>query len=140
MDKTKAVELKDKPPCPCMSGLSYTSCCAKYHTGSSKPETAEQLMRSRYTAYHKSLVNYLVSTTHPDKLKPNYRHQLESTKDDMDWTGLEILSTSMGTKSDKIGKVHFIARYIMNDNAGEMEEHSRFRRYKGDWVYYDEKG
>ncbi|MFT4533023.1 MAG: SEC-C motif-containing protein [Saprospiraceae bacterium] len=123
-----------------MSSDPYVSCCMVYHKEIAKPETAEKLMRSRYTAYHMSLVDYLVKTTHPDKLRPNYRHQLESTKNDMDWTGLEILSSSMGTKSDKIGKVRFLAHYIMNDKPGEMEEHSRFRRYKGDWVYYDEKG
>ena len=140
MNNTKVEDKKNEPPCPCVSGLSYTSCCAKYHTGLSKPQTAEELMRSRYTAYHKAIINYLVETTHPDKLRPNYKHQLESTKDDMDWTDLEIISTSMGTKSDKIGKVRFIAKYVMNTKEGSMEEHSRFRRYKGDWVYYDEKG
>jgi SEC-C motif-containing protein len=140
MDNTKVEEEKNEPRCPCMSGLSYTSCCAKYHTGFSKPETAEQLMRSRYTAYHLALVDYLVNTTHPEKLRPHYRQQLESTKDDMDWIGLEVISSSMGTKTDKIGKVRFIAKYIINKEEGSMEEHSRFRRYKGDWVYYDEKG
>ncbi|MFT6336571.1 MAG: SEC-C motif-containing protein [Halioglobus sp.] len=140
MKNIEVEEKKNEPPCPCMSGSSYISCCAKYHTGLSKSETAEQLMRSRYTAYHMSLIDYLVNTTHPNKLRPNYRHQLESTKDDMDWTGLKIISSSMGTKTDKIGKVRFIAQYVMKAEKSSMEEHSRFRRYKGDWVYYDEKG
>lgn len=126
--------------CPCAGKKPYRSCCMPYHKGTAKPETAEQLMRARYTAYQMALVNYLVETTHPDKLRPNYRYQLESTKDDMDWMELEVLSTSMGTKSDKIGKVRFIAKYTINTKDGSMEEHSRFRRYKGDWVYYDEKG
>jgi SEC-C motif-containing protein len=139
MDNSNVEVKKNEPPCPCMSGLSYTSCCAKYHSGS-KPETAEQLMRSRYTAYHMALVDYLVNTTHPDKLRPNYRHQLESTKNEMDWTDLKRVSSSMGTKTDTIGKVRFIAKYIMQSKEGSMEEHSRFRRFKGDWFYYDEKG
>lgn len=97
-------------------------------------------MRSRYAAYHHALVDYLIDTTHPDQIKPKYRIQLESTKHDTIWKGLEILSTSMGSASDKIGKVRFIAHYHMNGEDGSMEEHSRFRRYKGDWVYYDDKG
>ena len=126
--------------CPCNSSMPYTSCCMPFHKGKEKPETAEQLMRSRYTAYYLALVDYLVTTTHPNKLQPNYKHQLEITKNDTDWKSLEILSTSMGTKTDKIGKVRFIARYIMNGKQGEMEEHSRFRKYKGNWVYFDDRG
>lgn len=126
--------------CPCTSSKSYSSCCESFHKGTAKPETAEQLMRSRYTAYHLVLVDYLVKTTHPDKLHPNYRQQLESTKNDTDWLGMEVLSTSMGTQSDKIGKVHFIARYAINGKETEMQEHSRFRRYQGNWVYFDDEG
>lgn len=132
--------IKGETPCPCMSDLSYTQCCHPYHEKLSKPDTAEQLMRSRYTAYYLGLVDYLVLSTHPDKLSPNYRNQLESTKDDTDWTGLEVLATSMGMKADKIGKVHFKALYTANDKEYQMEEHSRFRRYQGGWVYYDDKG
>jgi len=123
-----------------MSNLKYLSCCKPFHDGKEKPETAEQLMRSRYTAYHLALVNYLIRTTHPDKIRPNYQSQLEKSKNDTSWTGLEILSISMGQKSDKIGKVRFVAHYEMAGQTSSMEEHSRFKRYKGDWVYFDEKG
>lgn len=126
--------------CPCKSKQSYETCCKPFHKGDSKPETCEQLMRSRYTAYYKSLVEYLVKTTHPSKLKPNYKDQLERTKNDTNWVGLEVLKTTLGTDTDKIGKVHFIAHYIQNGQQAHMEEYSRFRRYKGNWVYYDDKG
>jgi len=101
-----------------MSNLKYLSCCKPFHDGKEKPET----------------------TTHPDKIRPNYQSQLEKSKNDTSWTGLEILSISMGQKSDKIGKVRFVAHYEMAGQTSSMEEHSRFKRYKGDWVYFDEKG
>jgi len=126
--------------CPCQSNNSYNECCQPYHLGVSKPDTAEQLMRSRYTAYYYRLVDYLVITTHPDKLKRSYRAELTRSIGDTEWTGLTILSTSVGTKKDKIGKVEFVASYEMNGKSDSMQEHSRFRRYKGDWVYYDGKG
>jgi len=132
--------MDDLDSCPCMSSISYLDCCKPFHEGSAKPETAEQLMRSRYTAYHLALVDYLVRTTHPDKVRPNYRTQLEKSKYDTLWKGLEIISTSMGQKSDKIGKVRFVAHYEMAGQINSMEEHSRFKRHKGDWVYFDEKG
>lgn len=37
--------------CPCQSGHHYADCCGKFHLKQAFPETAEQLMRSRYTAY-----------------------------------------------------------------------------------------
>lgn len=126
--------------CPCQSNSTYQECCEPYHLRSSKPHTAEQLMRSRYTAYYYRLVDYLVVSTHPDKLKSTYRHDLEQSIDDTNWLDLKILKTSMGSEIDKIGKVEFIANYEMNGKTDSLHEHSRFRRYKGDWVYYDGEG
>ena len=37
--------------CLCGSGIDYQHCCGFYHSGEKIPETAEALMRSRYTAY-----------------------------------------------------------------------------------------
>ena len=41
---------RDREPCPCGSGQSYTTCCGPWHAGVPAP-TAEALMRSRYSAY-----------------------------------------------------------------------------------------
>lgn len=37
--------------CPCGSSRSYADCCEPFVTGAAKAQTAEQLMRSRYTAF-----------------------------------------------------------------------------------------
>ncbi|HVL75240.1 MAG TPA: YchJ family metal-binding protein, partial [Noviherbaspirillum sp.] len=37
-------------PCPC-GGQNYETCCARYIEGEALAQTAEQLMRSRYSAY-----------------------------------------------------------------------------------------
>lgn len=50
-------------PCPC-GGPSYEACCARFHRGE-EPETAEALMRSRYSAFVKRDVAYLQRTLHP---------------------------------------------------------------------------
>ena len=51
---------REESLCPCKSRLSYALCCLPFHQGKAKPETAEQLMRSRYSAYFFRLVDYLV--------------------------------------------------------------------------------
>lgn len=126
--------------CPCNNNALYTDCCEPYHLGLEMPDTAEQLMRSRYSAYALKLVDYLVATTHKDKLKSSYRRNLLATINDIQWIGLEIIKTTAGGPNDKSGKVRFEAGYIENKSKGTMEEYSRFKRVSGRWYYYDGKG
>lgn len=60
-----AKTLSKQAACPCGSGATYKECCRRYHDGE-LPPTAEALMRSRYSAYSKGLVQYVVDTTHPE--------------------------------------------------------------------------
>ena len=129
-----------KESCLCGSKQPYLNCCSIYHTKSELPSTAEQLMRSRYTAYALKLVDYLVETTHPDKLKSSYRRKLVATINDIQWTKLEIVKTSAGGMNDKAGKVKFEASYVEQGEEGVLEEHSRFRKIADHWYYYDGKG
>ena len=67
--------LTDQGPCPCGGG-SYQSCCAPLHRGEQRASTAEQLMRSRYAAFVKGELEYLLAT-HPeaDVLEAERRQQ-----------------------------------------------------------------
>ena len=49
--------------CPCGSELSYAECCEPVIKGEKAAETAEQLMRSRYSAYVKTEIDYLLDLT-----------------------------------------------------------------------------
>ena len=111
-----------------------------FHYGTAKPETAVQLMRSRYSAYFFRLVDYLVSTTHPDTREPNLKAQLEDSIHQANWRFLTILGSSKGGKDDKTGKVEFVAEYFIGSELHELHERSRFKRHKGAWKYLDAKG
>ena len=50
-------------PCPC-GGALYAQCCGPLHQGVPAP-TAEALMRSRYSAYVRGDVDYLIASWHP---------------------------------------------------------------------------
>lgn len=110
-----------------------------FHYGRAKPDTAEELMRSRYSAYFFRLTDYLFETTHPDTRTPKLKAELESNIREVNWSGLEILDVVKGGKDDKVGKVEFVAKYFYNDEPQELHERSRFRRYKGAWRYLDGK-
>jgi len=57
--------------CPCDSGKAYKQCCHPLHEGS-PAANAEQLMRSRYTAYVLMLEEYLLQTFWRKKWKKRY--------------------------------------------------------------------
>ena len=139
-DFEKIPREREESLCPCKSRKSYAQCCMPYHYGKAQPETAEQLMRSRYSAYFFRLTDYLVTTTHPDKREPNLKARIEETIHDVNWQFLTIVSSSKGTKDDKVGKVEFIADYFVGNESHQLHEHSRFKRYKGSWKYLDGKG
>jgi SEC-C motif-containing protein len=126
--------------CPCKSRETYTACCQPFHIGRTKPGTALQLMRSRYSAYFFRLVDYLVSTTHPDTREPELKTRLEEAIHKTNWCFLTIVTTSKGGADDKVGKVEFVAEYFEHGQQHELHEHSRFKRYKGAWRYLDAKG
>jgi len=127
--------------CPCQSGLSFQACCQRflnaYISNASMsnspqwPDTAEQLMRSRYCAYVLKNSDYLLQTWHPD-----YRPEtLDLSDSPNQWIGLKIKNTHQGKKNDCTGQVHFIARFKINGKAHKLEESSQFKKIKGQWLY-----
>ncbi len=126
--------------CPCKSRETYAACCEPFHLGRAKPETAEQLMRSRYSAYFFRLVDYLVATTHPDSRESDLKTRLDETIHQANWRFLTILGSSKGGADDKTGKVEFVAEYFEDEQPHKLHERSRFKRYKGAWKYLDGKG
>lgn len=123
-------------PCPCGTETTYDSCCGAFHSGQAKPAIAEQLMRSRYSAYALGLADYLYHTHHPDKRTASVA-EIHDWAERCTFTRLEVLQCSLGGPSDKIGKVTFRAHYREDGQPQVMQETSRFRRYRGQWVYYD---
>lgn len=112
--------------CPCGVGA-YATCCGPLHHGAARAQSAEQLMRSRFSAFVLGLPDYLVATWHP-------RTRPESVDTEgMEWISLEILDTVDGEEGDETGIVEFIARH----DRGEMRERSAFARRAGRWFYVE---
>ncbi|MGJ8674196.1 YchJ family protein [Rubritalea sp.] len=139
-EEDRPLRVRLRSDCPCGTGLSYNDCCRDFHTGKAQPKTAEQLMRSRYSAFFFRLPDYLVSTQHPDTREPSLRKELDAMLPTIMWRSLKILSSSKGGPEDKKGKVEFTAEYHEDGELQEMYEHSRFRRLRGMWKYVDGKG
>lgn len=118
----------DERLCPCGSGETYDACCGPVVRNERWADTAEELMRSRYTAYVLDDVDHLFRTWHP-ATRPD---DLESLAH-VEWTGLEIVEVVDGGPADEEGVVEFRASH----RGGVLHERSRFVRRAGRWVYLD---
>jgi SEC-C motif-containing protein len=125
--------------CPCGSGKPYEVCCGPLHAGAEKAQTAEALMRSRFSAYVKRQYPYLGESLHPD-----HRHDYDPIAtqrwaDESDWLSLEIVNVANGGEQDDEGQVEFIATYREKGVIHPHHEQGNFRRHEGVWYYVDGK-
>ncbi len=124
--------------CPCGLDKSYEKCCGPFIEGKALPETAEQLMRSRYTAYTKVKIDYIKDTLAPESRKgfdlAGTREWAEKAK----WKGLKIVATEKGGPSDDTGMVEFTATFEQNGEGLDHHEVSQFRKTEeGQWLFVD---
>ena len=120
---------KDVQPCPC-GGASYASCCGRFIESEEPAQTAEQLMRSRYSAYVLHKEAYLKATWHSSTCPVDTIAQDDGTK----WLGLEVRKH---LPAGDEATVEFVARYKIGGRAHRLHEISRFVREDGRWFYVD---
>lgn len=110
------------PICPCQINpasnaiaigvpLLYQDCCQPCHDGllnneadkidGAKADSAERLMRSRYSAFVLAKPEYIVKSTLPAQQKLLDIQAIENWAKETDWAGLEIV-----THTPKLGKRH----------------------------------
>lgn len=122
-------------PCPCGLEDEYNTCCGKFHRAEATPPTAEKLMRSRYSAFVVSDINYLKDTTWPAYQKHFDPAGYAKRSEESIWLGLEINSTQDGSAEDTKGTVNFTAKSMVNGRLSEQQEHSLFKKKNGKWYY-----
>jgi SEC-C motif-containing protein len=119
--------------CYCGSKRLFGECCEPKLLGAALPITAEELMRSRYSAYVTRDVPYILETTSPRYRKYYNPKAIMDWASNSTWISLEILSSS-----EK--RVKFVATYL--DENGQLmhhEEDSRFEKIGERWYFMDGK-
>lgn len=123
--------------CPCTSGKAYEDCCGPILDGSDPAETAEALMRSRYTAHVKGNYDHIADTHAPEAQTDYNKDAAAAQFAGVEWLGLDIIATTDGGPSDDTGTVTFTARFRENGELMAHREKSLFRRIEGAWMYVD---
>jgi SEC-C motif domain protein len=117
--------------CYCGSHKSFATCCELYIKGIQKPETAEALMRSRFSAYATNQIDYLLETTHVSQRKYYSKVEIKLWATSNKWINLEIMNTTENTVTFKA--------YFLDDKllAQIHHEKSAFIFENGSWFYVD---
>lgn len=123
--------------CPCGSKLTYEKCCSPYHLGKTWPETAEKLMRSRYSAFVKGEVDYISATHHPATRGEVTPKEIEDWSKNAKWLGLQVLNVSKGLETDQAGQVEFVAEYEMEGENYKHHEVAEFKKQSDRWFFQD---
>ena len=131
------MNIKKEDTCPCNSGKCYGECCQPILDGLKNAETAEALMRARYSAYVTEHVAFLKNSS------------VKAVQDEFDeaastawsraarWHGLEILRTEKGGAGDTTGVVEFRATYTANNEFCNHHEVATFVKEADGWKFED---
>lgn len=122
-------------PCPCGNDTTFDKCCEPIHNNHRLADTAEKLMRSRYSAFVVKNEPFLLKTW-SKKRRPAKMYIAEQK---IEWLGLKIHDTTAGGTEDKIGEVEFSAQYREDGVTHTLKERSRFRKTNTLWFYVDGK-
>ena len=122
--------------CFCGESKPFLVCCEPIIKGEKTAETAEKLMRSRYSAYVVINTKYLIESTYPAQQKNFDEADIKAWATTNNWQKLEVLTTNKGQANDIDGEVEFKAFYI--DAKGILQNHhekSTFIKEAGKWFY-----
>ena len=120
--------------CPCGSGTPFSGCCEPIIQGTRESETAEELMRARYSAFVTHAIDFIVASTHSRTRKEIDLSFIREWSETSTWRGLEILETKQVNQNKAV--VSFEARFTTQ--AGEDQRHrekSVFERENGEWKF-----
>jgi SEC-C motif-containing protein len=109
--------------------MPLAQCCGRLHAGAAAA-TAEQLMRSRYSAFAVGDAPYLLRSWHSSTRPKGLTLDPAQV-----WSRLVIVGSTGGGLFDQEGTVEFRALYSHRGSTSSLHEYSRFLREDGAWLY-----
>lgn len=147
--------------CFCGQPKCYQECCQPCHSGLGPAKTAEQLMRSRFSAYVLQLVAYIAETYYPAVQSTAAIAEIAAFAGNAHFLALQVVASGDSAAIDPdqfpalppaldlsamddlsavqsvLSYVHFKVWFLIADKLHLLEEHSRFVRIDGHWRYVD---
>ncbi len=121
--------------CYCGNKKPFKACCEVFHLNNGKTETAEQSMRSRYSAFVLANGDYLMQTHHRSTRPTSEKKAIVKWAKSVEWIKLEVLETTKGLEKDIEGTVTFNAYFYDNGKVDVIHEKSAFIKENEKWYY-----
>ncbi|MBI9035945.1 MAG: YchJ family protein [Bacteroidales bacterium] len=121
--------------CYCGNTLNYEACCGAIISGRKIALTAEELMRSRYSAHVVVETDYIISSFATESRPENQQEKISEWARKTQWERLEIIGRSKGSELDNTGYVEFKAFFKENGKLEYIHENSFFKKENGLWFY-----
>ena len=125
----------DKKSCPCGRPNSYENCCKLIHYDIKNAKTAEDLMRSRYSAFVLANGDYLMESHHVSTRPIEEKEDIVKWAKSVEWIKLKVLNSTKGNEKDIEGSVEFKAFYKQDLFNQSIHENSKFVQEDGVWYY-----
>jgi len=121
--------------CFCGTGEIFECCCQPLLQGKVFAESAEQLMRSRYSAYATGNIDYLLNTWDESQRASLDVDAIRDWANRSQWLGLQILTCERGLAGDESGRVEFVASFKNSEGLQLHRENSQFVNRQGRWYF-----
>ena len=116
--------------CICGNDKNYDESCGPIISGEVSATSAQELMRSRYSAYVRGDGRYLVISTTKENQYEDDAELIEEFSSNVDWLKLDILDVTTNI-------VEFKAYYKEGSDIQVLHERSNFIQENGIWLYVD---
>lgn len=110
--------------CHCGSGLEYQACCKAFHDGDKIATRAEDLLRSRFSAFVTNNFRYNYDTTSSANRSENLLQSLSKVADETKWQSLLILERF--PDNDPLPRIRYVAFFQRGGNWYQIHELSFF--------------
>ena len=121
--------------CYCGNLKNYEDCCEQVHENIDNAKTAEQLMRSRYSAFVLANGNFLMESHHSKTRKPKEKKAIITWAKSVNWIKLEIIETCLGLENNTNGTVTYNAYFYEHGKVDVIHEKSAFLKENNHWKY-----
>ena len=126
--------MKNEEECPCKSGKTYGECCGPIIAGTKKAETAEALMRARYSSYATGEIMFLKTSATAAGQTEFDEQSSRAWSKAATWHGLEIVRAE---ENGDEATVEFRALYSANNEFCNHHEVAKFVRELDGWKFAD---
>jgi SEC-C motif-containing protein len=120
--------------CPCDSKATFATCCQPIIEKHCKAQSAEQLMRSRYSAYATQNADYIFTSYANISQQEQSINEINTWAKQCKWIKLEIIDSQTDALA---ATVEFSAYYLQKSTLYQLHEKSRFIVENNEWRYLD---